>query len=828
MAKRYDTQTGNLFNNEVPKMPDGYYSVDKPNPNLRAFVEQHMKECPYDPQNDDYDVPAFDKPIETTKATVIYNMHTYWSKKPHDAIRQYIRHYTKLGDLVLDPFCGSGGTAVAALIEGRKSVVIDLDPSATHITAGSVAIVNPTVVHNAIEQILSETDEIAKNLYEIQCPRCLGRARVLSVTWSERFLCDKCLNVVAIWGLPGTGKNRGKSELKECPHCGNGIYVGDKRYGYVPVQFHLECISGCRPKRICIEQDDSSFNELVRLNEHVQKLKFSFWYPTAEFPDGLETIKRKHFKQIGFTTIDTIFTSRNLHALAGLWDAINRSQEKDILRFVFTSFVLNASKLYRFREDGGGQPTGNYYVPPINRELNVFDAFVRKASDIEQAKNAYFNSVKSGKVIISTESALDLSTIPSNSVDYIFTDPPYGNTYQYRELNAVWNGWLINNANPHPEDMVVNEYQGKDESEWGKMFLRSFRECARVLKPGRFLSLCFHHTSSEMWTIVQDMMSECGFLVEEIKSATSIGTGQRSYYQRVLNNTVQRDLVINFRKPKPGELTAAITITGNEDKTTFSEKVRRIISDYLGANPGSTKDRIYDEVVSRMVRSGQMEAHDFDEVLQTVAEEVKTPVMKNLFDRKDADLFGSHEICRWYLKEAELVVPDAAETAREDLAAEKLGTFIKGYLMKHAGDEGVHYSDLFQHFIYAVKDKPRRHLAEFLPDYFYKTEQGTWKLAASEEEELAKREARVKGLGRRVKRYIAQLEQGVIIPDHERPSDATLAEWIRHCKRAGLYEQGKYLYEKGGLNLGNLTEEVMASVEEDYQVSARMLARASG
>ena len=127
--------------------------------------------------------------------------------------------------------------------------------------------------------------------------------------------------------------------------------------------------------------------------------------------------------------------------------------------------------------------------------------------------------------------------------------------------------------------------------------------------------------------------------------------------------------------------------------------------------------------------------------------------------------------------------------------------FIKGFLKKNLGDEGVHYGDLFEHYIYAVRDKPRRQLAEFLPDYFYKTEQGTWRLPASEEEERAKREARVKGLGRRVKRYIAQLEQGAVIPDHERPNDATLAEWIRHCKRAGLYEQGKLLYEKGGLNL---------------------------
>jgi len=296
----------------------------------------------------------------------------------------------------------------------------------------------------------------------------------------------------------------------------------------------------------------------------------------------------------------------------------------------------------------------------------------------------------------------------------------------------------------------------------------------------------------------------------------------------VADKVNKRDLVINFRKPKSGEVTATVAITGDEDETTFSEKVRQIIRDYIGANPGCTKDRIYDEVVSRMVRSGQMEAHDFSELLSQVAEEVKTPVKKDLFRNEEPNIFGTHEVGRWYLKETELTVGDAAEAAREDTAAEKLGSFIKVYLKKHPGDEGVHYSDLFEHYIYAVKDKPRRQLAGFLPDYFYKTEQGTWRLPGFEEEERAKREARVKGLGRRVKRFIAQLEQGVAIPDHERPNDGTLAEWIRHCKRSGLYEQGKMLYERGGLNLEKLLEEMMANVEEDYQVCVRMLARSGG
>src|SRR5438132_1613688 len=65
------------------------------------------------------------------KPTAIDNMHVSWSKKPHTAIRQYIRHDTSPGDMVRDRFCGSGGTALAALLDGRKAIAIDRSPAAT-------------------------------------------------------------------------------------------------------------------------------------------------------------------------------------------------------------------------------------------------------------------------------------------------------------------------------------------------------------------------------------------------------------------------------------------------------------------------------------------------------------------------------------------------------------------------------------------------------------------------------------------------------------------------------------------------------------------------
>ena len=166
--KRVPAEQSRMFKRDIPQMPEGYYSSG-PNPNLRRFVQEHA--TPYSPETDDYDVPPFDPPITTAKATAIYNMHTYWSKKPHDAIQQYIRHYTQPGDIVLDPMsmCGSGGTALAALMEGRAAIAIDLSPAATFITKNYCTPVN-------VDELQARVKPEMDWLYETGCDRCDGRA----------------------------------------------------------------------------------------------------------------------------------------------------------------------------------------------------------------------------------------------------------------------------------------------------------------------------------------------------------------------------------------------------------------------------------------------------------------------------------------------------------------------------------------------------------------------------------------------------------------------------------------------------------------------------
>lgn len=394
--------------------------------------------------------------------------------------------------------------------------------------------------------------------------------------------------------------------------------------------------------------------------------------------------------------------------------------------------------------------SGTYYIPQISKEMNVLFGISSKIEKtLSRGWEKIVHSLKNeGKIIISTQNSINLWNIHSNAIDYIFTDPPYAEKVQYGELNFVWESWLQFDSHWHDEEIIVNSVRGKSEEDWAMMIKEAMEQCYRVLKPNHWISLCYHDTSEGTWALVQDLMIAIGFIPEKADSAIFIDTEQKSFNQINADKVNKRDLVLNFRKPRPDELTGT-TITGDGDSETFNEKVRSIIRDFLSSSPGATKDRIYDDLVSRMVRSGRMEAHDFDALLAEIAD----PSASDGIERN-----GTAQ--RWYLKEAELEVVDLAESAKEDAASESAKSFISAYLSKNPGSEGVHYSDIFEHYIYVVKDKPRRPLVEWLPDYFFKTDTGTYRLPATEEEEQVKKEGRVKGMNRRIKRYLAYIERG--------------------------------------------------------------------
>jgi hypothetical protein len=566
--------------------------------------------------------------------------------------------------------------------------------------------------------------------------------------------------------------------------------------------------------------------------DEIAAASIPYWYPALSLSEHIpyRMLYKQDFRPSEAQTLADLFTKRNLWAMAALYEHSKRmgGSGKSLLLFSLNSIAMALSRLQGYVEDPrfpNQLLRGTYYIPLVGREYNAKVWLGGKMKNMVAGYSYLRSQVLSRRVIVSTQSACDLTKIPANSVDYIFTDPPYGENVQYGELNFLWEAWCQFDLSWRSDEIVVSPIRDKTESEWASRMRLAFGECFRVLKFGRWLSLCYHDTSEGTWSLVQDIMAEVGFIADDSETALFIDTKQKSFNQLNADKVTKRDLVVNFRKPKVGELQKGICITGDEEPPVFASKVRELIAEFLTSTPGATKDRIYDHVVSRMVRSGTMQAHNFEEYLRQIAEPVCEAVKKNLFEDKEPDLFGSHEIVRWYLTSTQLDVVDAAESAKEDRAAEVVRTLIEAKIKASPWIDGVHYSDIFEHFIYAVHDKPRRPMAEWLLDYFFKTESGTYRPPATDAEAKIKTDGRSQGTSRRIRRYLAFLEQGVAIPAREQQTDSTLSDWIRHAKLSGMYDAGKMLFERGGLSLDRLSEEAAVNVEEDYQVCVRMLSR---
>ncbi|MBM4023994.1 MAG: hypothetical protein FJ280_01085 [Planctomycetes bacterium] len=590
---------------------------------------------------------------------------------------------------------------------------------------------------------------------------------------------------------------------------------------------------------------------------------------------GFSRYQRDALRLYAVNEVADLFTKRNLWALAVLRHHIVASQIwSDSLLFTLTSILLKSSRMMAHNSDGIGRiQKGTYYIPQIEHDVHVgkfmeeaFGDMVRGFQEIQPICT---------DLSISTADAQELD-IPDNSVDYIFTDPPYGGTVQYGELNFAWEAWLRADTSWHGAEIVVNEQRGKSEGDWANMMRKALKEAARVLRPGRNISICYHDTSEGTWELLQDLTAEAELVPEEVAGALYIESKTKTTNQYFAEKVTKRDLVINFRKRRPGVKRSVVHFTGAEDTPTFRQKAQAVIRDCLLANPGSTKDRIYDEVVSHLVRKGQMEAHNFEELLREVADEVKEPVKKNLFENEEPDLLGSHQVGRWHLKESEAgaeetecATADSAGTRIHDFLAKTTAVRLKesesklnelqseiahlrtklqsvdqgksdeprGKLVRDIRErterlekliaqrtewerQAIHYSDIFEFYVAAVNPKPKAMLEEILEDYCYQTDEGNWRPPLTEPEKKEKGSERQRAVRRKIQRFCNLLEAGDAIPEGQRPDAQTLADWIRHCRRTGLHAQGKLLYERGG-DLSALGEQAQVDVEEDYQVCVK-------
>ena len=90
-----------------------------------------------------------------------YMMHKYWGRKPHNVVRDYILNFTKPGEVVLDPFMGSGVVVIESIKNDRKAIGVDLNPMACFITKNTISRVDIEDFEKTFEEVYKK---ITKNL----------------------------------------------------------------------------------------------------------------------------------------------------------------------------------------------------------------------------------------------------------------------------------------------------------------------------------------------------------------------------------------------------------------------------------------------------------------------------------------------------------------------------------------------------------------------------------------------------------------------------------------------------------------------------------------
>lgn len=474
---------------DIIALSDAPYYTACPNP----FIEEFIKEngTPYDESTDDYHREPFAVDVSEGKGDAIYNAHTYHTKVPYKAIMRYILHYTKPGDIVYDGFCGTGMTGVAAQMCGfadpatmmqwsmennniewgtRYAVLNDLSPIAGFITKNYTTPININVFASEAESILRACDDECCWMWETTHPGTNEKGVINFVAWSDVLICPQCSEEIIFGKTAATPDGKIKDKFY-CPKCQMELKKGScekKRNVFfdentqetrsIAKQVPLVINYTFKGKRYEKEPDDADYVLL----EKIDALRIAYWYPVDKLPVGYNT--EQPIRSHGYNQVNYFYTKRILYYLAKLYDLISRSDYKDILTIWFTSQLINISKLNRYR------PTVSFPYNPLSGTLYISSLTCESSPSIAYAgKIAKFSKamqdVRERNTIVSTNSTTDLSLVLDNSIDYIFTDPPFGGNLNYSELSFIWESWLKVKTNNGPE-AIMNSAQNKSLPEY--------------------------------------------------------------------------------------------------------------------------------------------------------------------------------------------------------------------------------------------------------------------------------------------------------------------------------------------------------------------------
>lgn len=464
----------------------------------------------------------------------VARMHKYWSRKPWFIIEQYVNKYSSQGETVLDPFMGSGSTGLEAILQGRDFYGYDLNPFSQFLSDCTLDVnFSPELFDLEFKQIQNHVKEKIMSYYHIS---------------ENRYI------LYAILGPKNT-----------------------KEYNLV----------------------SSDYNHKDKLKKSINnisspKIKLPYDIPDKQFP---VKFYKDRFSYKGVKNVSDMFTDRNLASLSVLYHYLSKSKlkYKKLFLLAFSNTLLHASKL----KSENIRPLGvnNYWLPDDYIEENVWWRFADRVNNVRVAKQTLLerkNVSKSkniGNYFLFNKSALSMNDLDSESVDYIFTDPPYGDAIQYSELSFIWNTWL-NKTFKIKEEVIINPVQNKSSSTFNKQLAVFLLESARVLKKGRHITLCFQNKNIAIWTELSKVIKSAGYGLVDVSVYDTLGS---PYNKSWAKYSPKSDFYITFKKLTAIEAT----------KTSTSISADKILKKSLNnLDPTNFNiGRAYDEFVINLIES---------------------------------------------------------------------------------------------------------------------------------------------------------------------------------------------------------------------------------
>ena len=573
---------------DILSLSDPPWHTACPNPFLGEFVEACGK--PWDP-DEPYRRKPFAVDVSEGKTHPVYRAHGYHTKVPHLAILPSILHYTEPGDLVLDGFAGTGMTGVAAQWCGtapesyrkkleaewakegfdapkwghRRTILNDLSPLAGFIAANYGLPFDLDAFTEAGRALLDEVEAELGWMYETLHSDGETRGQIDYTVWSEVFRCPECTAEVVFLEEAldrTTGRVR---DTFPCPDCDadlnksrlERVVESDVDAATDNVRQHI----AFRPSLIRYTVDGGTFEKKPDADDRERVRRIAQLPLPTEVPaNRLPVEDMYHGSRLapkGVTHLHHFFLPRAAQALAAMWRRANAHPDiriRHMLLYLVEQAIWGMSILNRYQPIqhgrlGGSQVnrqlTGVYYVASQISEVSPRYNLANKLSRL--VKTFTHAPARQPSGCVTTASTTASLGIPDSSVDYIFTDPPFGENIYYADLNFLVESWhgVLTNAAP---EAIVDRFKKKGLPDYQRLMQRCFEEYRRVLKPGRWMTVVFHNSRNAVWTAIQEAMLAAGFVVADVRTMDK----QQGSYRQVTSTAVKQDLVISAYKPNDG------------------------------------------------------------------------------------------------------------------------------------------------------------------------------------------------------------------------------------------------------------------------------------